>query len=158
MIGLIEVWWRVDWKSNHTIRVNANPTIKRWIPYDLIVHTSKLSLNWRRYFNIKFLFVLTKLCLYSINLIQGRSLGQWGWLSGWAFGLKVVVLSLIRSSLVQVQVLALWKNSLGQRFTPLWAHLLWTVISHWLKVLRKHCGKTKKKKKKKPNTHYQLSV
>ena len=100
LIGLIEVWWRVDWKSNHTIRVNANPTIKRWIPYDLIVHTSKLSLNWRRYFNIKFLFVLTKLCLYCVNLIQGRSLGHWGWSSGWAIDLKVVVLSLIRSSLV----------------------------------------------------------
>ena len=49
--------------------------------------------------------------LYPLMIrIMLRKLGkltQWGWPSGWALDLKVAVLDLIRSSLVQVRALTL---------------------------------------------------
>ena len=60
-------------------------------------------------------------------IYQTSKLIQWGWPSGWALDLKVAILGLTRSSLVQVQTPTLWKNSLSQRFTSLWVHPLWMV-------------------------------
>ena len=44
----------------------------------------------------------------------------------------------------QVRLPTFWKISLGQWFTPLWAHPSQTMISIWLKVLRINCAKKKK--------------
>ena len=80
----------------------------------------------------------------SVN--KSLCLTQWGWPSGWTLGLKVAVLGLTINALVQVWAPALWKNSLGQQLTPLWAHQSRTMISLWLKALKKYCEKPTKKK------------
>ena len=67
----------------------------------------------------------------------------------WALSLKVPVLDSIRCA-PQFESCYLYfeKIFLSQRFIPSWAHSARTVISFQLKVLRKHCGKLKKQKKK----------
>ena len=86
--------------------------------------------------------IIGQFTLVSILLTQG--VGR----VGWALGLKVLVLG-STECVPQFEscYLHFEKNFLGQRFTPLWAHQARTMISLWLKSLRKHCGKKKKKKK-----------
>ena len=69
-----------------------------------------------------------------------------GWV-GWALGLKVLVLGSTGCALqFESCYLHFEKNFLGQRFTLSWAHPARTVISFWLKVLRIHCARAKKKR------------